>query len=104
LPLRAPAERRPRSLPDALPISGRPSRSGGAKGVDPARVGELGETAELLGGVLHPVLPGVACPAHRTDPGRPRLVPGCADDIEEIDRKSTRLNSRHVSISYAVFC
>src|SRR5699024_3384093 len=25
-------------------------------------------------------------------------------DIVEIDRKSTRLNSSHVSISYAVFC
>src|SRR5699024_11995763 len=25
-------------------------------------------------------------------------------DIEEADRKSTRLNSSHVSISYAVFC
>src|SRR5699024_7231302 len=26
------------------------------------------------------------------------------DKTEEIDRKSTRLNSSHVSISYAVFC
>src|SRR5690606_39379211 len=25
-------------------------------------------------------------------------------DIQEIDRKSTRLNSSHVKISYAVFC
>src|SRR5699024_12759701 len=25
-------------------------------------------------------------------------------DLEKIDRKSTRLNSSHVSISYAVFC
>src|SRR5699024_12855423 len=25
-------------------------------------------------------------------------------DVNEIDRKSTRLNSSHVSISYAVFC
>ena len=25
-------------------------------------------------------------------------------DIQGIDRKSTRLNSSHVSISYAVFC
>src|SRR6266480_6386270 len=26
------------------------------------------------------------------------------DDLEEQDRKSTRLNSSHMSISYAVFC
>src|SRR5439155_26088607 len=26
------------------------------------------------------------------------------DDVREIDRKSTRLNSSHVAISYAVFC
>src|SRR5690625_5449085 len=26
------------------------------------------------------------------------------DDLEEKDRKSTRLNSSHVAISYAVFC
>src|SRR5690625_2140879 len=25
-------------------------------------------------------------------------------DVEELDRKSTRLNSSHVAISYAVFC
>src|SRR5438067_5635754 len=29
---------------------------------------------------------------------------GGADDQGEADRKSTRLNSSHVSISYAVFC
>src|SRR5690625_6358675 len=39
----------------------------------------------------------------------PRAViePKSADDIRdgiEIDRKSTRLNSSHVAISYAVFC
>src|SRR5699024_11975276 len=27
-----------------------------------------------------------------------------ADQVELLDRKSTRLNSSHVSISYAVFC
>src|SRR5438067_9540380 len=27
-----------------------------------------------------------------------------AADMERVDRKSTRLNSSHVSISYAVFC
>src|SRR5207249_11263832 len=29
---------------------------------------------------------------------------GSANDIGRTDRKSTRLNSSHVSISYAVFC
>src|SRR5437660_9813820 len=27
-----------------------------------------------------------------------------AEDLERLDRKSTRLNSSHVAISYAVFC
>src|SRR5699024_12515337 len=34
-------------------------------------------------------------------PSRPRCRPACA---ARSDRKSTRLNSSHVSISYAVFC
>src|SRR5207249_12030617 len=37
------------------------------------------------------------------DPG-PRARPGPQDASSEQDRKSTRLNSSHVSISYAVFC
>src|SRR5437868_10292710 len=32
------------------------------------------------------------------------IVEQLAVDPEEVDRKSTRLNSSHVSISYAVFC
>src|SRR3712207_7376163 len=36
-------------------------------------------------------------PAHRV--GRARTT-----DEEELDRKSTRLNSSHANISYAVFC
>src|SRR5699024_12690999 len=34
--------------------------------------------------------------------GRPRRSPAAGARVE--DRKSTRLNSSHVSISYAVFC
>src|SRR5207253_9038151 len=30
--------------------------------------------------------------------------PACADEAPDLDRKSTRLNSSHVAISYAVFC
>src|SRR5438067_6258231 len=36
-----------------------------------------------------------------------KLMPtnrGSADTVSKQDRKSTRLNSSHVSISYAVFC
>src|SRR5437773_5117405 len=36
-----------------------------------------------------------------------RLLPGCALGIAAglfLDRKSTRLNSSHITISYAVFC
>src|SRR5690625_7060525 len=34
------------------------------------------------------------------------LLPGLAEQLQELleDRKSTRLNSSHVAISYAVFC
>src|SRR3712207_7239354 len=34
--------------------------------------------------------------------GKNRLGPGCRQGVE--DRKSTRLNSSHANISYAVFC
>src|SRR5690625_6041537 len=33
-----------------------------------------------------------------------RMLRQIEKDIKEIDRKSTRLNSSHVAISYAVFC
>src|SRR5699024_12698745 len=36
--------------------------------------------------------------------GRLQFVDVDAGPIDRIDRKSTRLNSSHVSISYAVFC
>src|SRR5437660_9792030 len=46
---------------------------------------------------------------HRTHqatggPGGRRLELGRTADLREPDRKSTRLNSSHVAISYAVFC
>src|SRR5438045_5360850 len=31
-------------------------------------------------------------------------IPGVVEDATDIDRKSTRLNSSHLGISYAVFC
>src|SRR3712207_7536225 len=35
---------------------------------------------------------------------RPRSWQGAQRDLQAIDRKSTRLNSSHANISYAVFC
>src|SRR5207253_10272484 len=67
----------PLSLHDALPISDRPWRASR----DP-----------------YPT-------AVRTVLGRsPRAVPGPGPPRRGRDRKSTRLNSSHVAISYAVFC
>src|SRR5699024_11479276 len=59
----------------------------------PVRVGHQ----DVLGLTAHPA-------AHVHVPvGRPRLV-GVDVEADLGDRKSTRLNSSHVSISYAVFC
>src|SRR5436305_9136588 len=33
-----------------------------------------------------------------------QIVSAVGDELQSIDRKSTRLNSSHVRISYAVFC
>src|SRR5207249_11039029 len=43
-------------------------------------------------------------PGHRRVQGTHRRADGEAGHLPEADRKSTRLNSSHVSISYAVFC
>src|SRR5690606_42103184 len=40
---------------------------------------------------------------HAASAAPPHLPPG-ADRADRADRKSTRLNSSHVKISYAVFC
>src|SRR5690625_7070651 len=44
-------------------------------------------------------------PARRvSSPLSSRLLPRGVRDAAVLDRKSTRLNSRHVALSYAVFC
>src|SRR5204862_6505829 len=43
-------------------------------------------------------------PGGGTRDGRGRRAPGGRDRDADRDRKSTRLNSSHVEISYAVFC
>src|SRR5436309_5698886 len=41
---------------------------------------------------------------HALDRGKRVAILRTAREIEALDRKSTRLNSSHVKISYAVFC
>src|SRR5690554_7609696 len=49
-----------------------------------------------------------SCPAAPATPGLPRPAPDPEQPVADLpvrpDRKSTRLNSSHVRISYAVFC
>src|SRR3712207_8212500 len=69
------------SLHDALPISG----------VELLELGdELDDRAQLAGEGLQLV---------REEP-----EPGQQGHLGDLDRKSTRLNSSHANISYAVFC
>src|SRR2546428_8035152 len=53
-----------------------------------------------------PLAPRARAGARRPSPARParRLVPRAAGGHGRGDRKSTRLNSSHDQISYAVFC
>src|SRR5437899_7195266 len=60
-------------------------------------------TTEIYTLSLHDALP-ISGPARYRSPRRRRLAdPGCLRDTSR-DRKSTRLNSSHLGISYAVFC
>src|SRR3712207_8059658 len=76
-------------------------RSGGAgPRADAADGGaeELGQRPEGVGG-------GQAGPGVGGAPGGAAPGPDAADgDLRRQDRKSTRLNSSHANISYAVFC
>src|SRR5690606_41960082 len=86
--------------PDAFPT--RRSSDLEPGGIDPCQEQSGGEPE----GVGEPDLPRGPPAGGRGWPGRParrwprtRPVPG-----RDRDRKSTRLNSSHVKISYAVFC
>src|SRR3712207_7125810 len=74
------------SLHDALPICG--ERRRGAS----ERARPRGPSARVRGS-------GAAARA-----GEPPAPGRCARDHRRLDRKSTRLNSSHANISYAVFC
>src|SRR3712207_7680045 len=39
-----------------------------------------------------------------TEPPQPIVIPDAMTLDQQLDRKSTRLNSSHANISYAVFC
>src|SRR3712207_7288040 len=47
---------------------------------------------------------GEAAPEHHDPHGGDRLAPPAHEGGRLLDRKSTRLNSSHANISYAVFC
>src|SRR3712207_8497668 len=78
------------SLHDALPISD-------AKNAGEAKVGDT-DTIKITGGVdVNKLLDDVNT---ALDKARSLGVEGS----DQLDRKSTRLNSSHANISYAVFC
>src|SRR5207253_8245649 len=99
-----PTARYPLSLHDALPISKRRSR--------PTRASPVGNFNEATPSITHrgtrareiivrqcPNLLKVGAPLPRRT-----AVPQHRRHQIRTDRKSTRLNSSHVAISYAVFC
>src|SRR5690606_41422835 len=87
------------SLPDALPIPiGGLVALGGVGGI------ALGFAAQSL---VANLVGGLTIYASRPfNVGEWIILPGTEimGEVQEIDRKSTRLNSSHVKISYAVFC
>src|SRR5690606_41653919 len=95
LPPAGPPGTRPLSLHDALPIS----LFDGALDLDLAVQGR--GWATFRGRALHAPTGLFALPA----PSAAEVpASGTVDVLVRRDRKSTRLNSSHVKISYAVFC
>src|SRR5690625_1625071 len=73
---------------------------------DPAFVDEVRAKAESAGVVLSNLAVGADFFTEEPDEHAQQVarVKSCVDLAERLDRKSTRLNSSHVAISYAVFC
>src|SRR5207249_5704228 len=88
------------SLHDALPIWWQPARFAGASDIQ--RAISVSANSRSLASVYNTAraTDRLAMPPHalRKFPSLVRFISGGQD------RKSTRLNSSHVSISYAVFC
>src|SRR5207245_10053063 len=82
------------SLHDALPISPKLVRRADLKLMKPGSV--IVDVAVDQGGCIETI--------HPTTHENPTYVVGWIVSIQPPDRKSTRLNSSHGSISYAVFC
>src|SRR3712207_8190056 len=66
-------------------------------------------TTEIYTLSLHDALPissssNLLGASTRDGPVRAAFSRGCEDGFSSSDRKSTRLNSSHANISYAVFC
>src|SRR5262245_65110749 len=64
----------------------------------------LASTTDIYTLSLHDALPISAAQSGRGLPALPALVPYERPRRDAGDRKSTRLNSSHLGISYAVFC
>src|SRR5699024_11762581 len=82
----------PLSLHDALPISAPP----------PAPSAQHPPHGQSAHG--SPLVPQIGSSADGASAGDSTVGSSQADGSPQQDRKSTRLNSSHVSISYAVFC
>src|SRR2546430_9062656 len=97
----------PRDLPSSPPrrspdLAGSAAAGGGAAAAAAAAAAAQGPVGARCG--LRPSLVGTPGPSRVT--ARDRARASCADTAPTAarDRKSTRLNSSHSQISYAVFC
>src|SRR5258707_2695241 len=67
----------------------------------------LSRSQRRVRGACRQTTPGIASEdknCRREGGHRQQQQQGCCTDGPEVDRKSTRLNSSHANISYAVFC
>src|SRR5690606_39938090 len=71
-----------------------------------APTGNKAEVIQELIDLGHPLIHGLhqQCPALFWELGKRLFIKGAVTQLPGRDRKSTRLNSSHVKISYAVFC
>src|SRR2546426_4588780 len=83
-------------------MGGRPGcRFGPEPGGDPRHGGDRARLREPVAGREDSELSRRVLPHH---PGLPAVAPAVTRSLARGDRKSTRLNSSHLVISYAVFC